>query len=297
MLKKVSSAKKKTTLYGYAFFLPFGILFAIFLIYPLIQGFRMGFYEWDLFGDPKFVGLANFVEMVNDSTFWSSFGHTIYFVILTVPPLVIFGFLIALLLNSKIYFRGIFRLLFFFPYVLSISVVCSTWAFLYQPRFGVIDQLFQILGLNSVNWLGNPKTAMPAIAITTIWWTLGFNVILYLAGLQEIPPTIYEAADIDGANSFQKMFSITIPLLKRTHALVLVLQVIASLQIFGQVYIMTGGGPHGSTRVLIQYIYDQGFRYFRMGYAQAMALFFFVIMFIISILQFRLILGKGEEQS
>ena len=113
MLKKVSSAKKKTTLYGYAFFLPFGILFAIFLIYPLLQGFRMGFYEWDLFGDPKFVGLANFVEMVNDSTFWSSFGHTIYFVILTVPPLVVFGFLIALLLNSNLDFRGIFRLLVF----------------------------------------------------------------------------------------------------------------------------------------------------------------------------------------
>lgn len=284
---------KKRTLYGYLFFLPFGILFVTFLIYPLIQGARMSFYEWDLLQEPVFVGFSNFQKMFKDPVFWSSLWHTLYFVILTVPFLVIFGFLGALLLNSRIYFKRLFRILFFIPYIFSITVVCSTWAFLYQPKFGIIDQIFQKLGFASINWLGNPKTAMPAIAITTIWWTLGFNVILYLAGIQEIPLELYEAATLDGANSFQRTFFITIPMLKRTHALVLVLQLFSSLQIFGQVYIMTGGGPNGKTRVLIQYIYDQGFRYFRMGYAQAMSLFFFSIMFIISMIQFRLITKEG----
>ncbi len=288
---------KKRTLSGYLFYIPFGFLYILFLVYPLIQGFRMSFYEWDLFSEPTFIGLANFTKMFNDPTFWETLWHTLYFVILTVPFLVIFGFLIAVLLNSKIYFQKLFRVLFFFPYILSITIVCSTWVFMYQPKFGIISKIFQTIGINYSGWLTNPTTAMPAIALTTIWWTLGFNVILYLAGLQEISPSIYEAATIDVANSFQKTFFITVPLLKRTHALVLVLQTISSLQIFGQVYIMTGGGPNGKTRVLIQYIYDQGFRYFRMGYAQAMALFFFVIMFIVGIVQFRLTLGTGGEKS
>ncbi|PNR91237.1 sugar ABC transporter permease [Petrotoga sp. HWH.PT.55.6.1] len=286
---------KRNSIKGYLFFLPFGVLYGLFLIYPLINGFRMSFFEWDLFGEPQFIGLENFSKMFNDPTFWSSLWHTIYFVILTVPILVILGFLMALLLNSNIYMKRLFRMLFFFPYILSITIVCSIWVFLYQPNFGIIEKIFEIIGINYTGWLLNPKTAMPAIALTTIWWTLGFNVILYLAGLQEISESVYEAATIDGANSLQKTIFITIPLLKRTHALVLVLQTMASLQIFGQVYIMTGGGPQGSTRVLIQYIYDQGFRYFRMGYAQAMALFFFAIMFVIAFIQIRLTLRTGGE--
>lgn len=286
---------KRNSIKGYLFFLPFGVLYGLFLIYPLINGFRMSFFEWDLFGEPQFIGLENFSKMFNDPTFWSSLWHTIYFVILTVPILVILGFLMALLLNSNIYMKRLFRMLFFFPYILSITIVCSIWVFLYQPNFGIIEKIFEIIGINYTGWLLNPKTAMPAIALTTIWWTLGFNVILYLAGLQEISESVYEAATIDGANPLQKTIFITIPLLKRTHALVLVLQTMASLQIFGQVYIMTGGGPQGSTRVLIQYIYDQGFRYFRMGYAQAMALFFFAIMFVIAFIQIRLTLRTGGE--
>jgi len=286
---------KRNSIKGYLFFLPFGVLYGLFLIYPLINGFRMSFFEWDLFGEPQFIGLENFSKMFNDPTFWSSLWHTIYFVILTVPILVILGFLMALLLNSNIYMKRLFRMLFFFPYILSITIVSSIWVFLYQPNFGIIEKIFEIIGINYTGWLLNPKTAMPAIALTTIWWTLGFNVILYLAGLQEISESVYEAATIDGANSLQKTIFITIPLLKRTHALVLVLQTMASLQIFGQVYIMTGGGPQGSTRVLIQYIYDQGFRYFRMGYAQTISLFFFAIMFVIAFIQIRLTLRTGGE--
>jgi len=287
--------KTRRTIVGYLFFVPFGIFYVTFLIYPIFQALVLGFYKWDIFGTKTFTGLGNFEKMFNDPKFWASLWHTIYFTILTVPPLVILGFLIGLLLYSKIYFRKGSRMLAFLPFVLSISVVCTTWAFLYRPEFGFYNQALQFLGFKSISWLGNAKYAMISIAITTIWWTVGFNVILYLAGLQQISPTFYEAAIIDGAGPFQRLRYITIPLLRRTHALVIVLQIIASLKIFGQVYIMTNGGPYGSTRVLVQYIYENAFRYFKMGYAQSMAIVLFFIMFVVSIIQFKLIVGRGES--
>jgi multiple sugar transport system permease protein len=287
--------KRRTALSGFVFFLPFLILYAIFLIYPAIQAFSLSFYDWDLLGEKVYIGLANFEKIFNDQIFISSLWHTVYFVLLTVVPLMVSGLLIALLLNSRIHFKNTHRILFFLPYILSISVVCITWSFLYQPTFGLFNQILGSLGLSPINWLGDARYAMPSIALTTIWWTVGFNTILYLAGLQQIPSYLYDAAMIDGANFWQRFWRLTNPLLKRTHALVAVLQMMASLQIFGQVYIMTNGGPYGSTRVLIQYIYENGFRYFRMGYAQAMALIFFAIMFVIGAVQFRLIVGKGES--
>lgn len=166
---------------------------------------------------------------------------------------------------------------------------------LFNTSFGFFNILINRLGLQSVNWLGNPKVAMIAIAATTTWWTYGFNFLIYLSGLQQIPTSLYEACDIEGVGAFQKLFYITIPLLKRVHILVIVLQVIASLQIFGQVYIMTEGGPGGKTRVVIQYVYEQGFRYFKMGYAQAIAFVFFIVMISISYLQIKVMTGRGEQ--
>jgi multiple sugar transport system permease protein len=154
----------------------------------------------------------------------------------------------------------------------------------------------KFFGLKPISWLTDPFWAMPAIVITTVWWTIGFCIVLYLAGLQQIPASYYEAAELDGANGFQKMFFITIPLLKRVHVLVLVTQIIASLQIFGQVYIMTAGGPAGRTRTLMQYIYEQGFRYFRMGYAQAMAFVLFLVMLVFAYLQLRLMIASAKEE-
>lgn len=287
--------KARKTLTGYLFFAPFGLFYIIFLIYPIFQALILGFYKWDIFGAATFSSLDNFEKMFADGRFWASLWHTVYFTILTVPPLVILGFSIGLLLYSRIYFRKGFRMLTLLPFVLSISVVCTTWAFLFQPEFGFFNQALQFLGIPSISWLGTAKYAMPSIAMTTIWWTVGFNVILYLAGLQQISPTFYEAAIIDGAGPLQRLWHITVPLLRRTHALVIVLQIIASLKIFGQVYIMTNGGPHGSTRVLVQYIYENAFRYFKMGYAQAMAVVLFFLMFVISVIQFKLIVGKGES--
>jgi multiple sugar transport system permease protein len=286
--------KHKRTLYGYLFFAPFGILFLIFRIYPALQSAWITLHEWDVLGTPKFIGFANFTTVFHDPTFWSSLWHTVYFTLLTVPPLVLLGFLMAILVNSKIYFQGFFRAAFYIPYILSISVVCITWGLLYSISFGLFNAILKSLGLPIVQWLGI-KWAMVSIGITTIWWTVGFNFIVYLAGLQQISPTYYEASVIDGASGFQNLIHITLPLLKRSHILVIVLQVLASLQIFGQVFIMTGGGPGGSTRVLVQYMYELGFRYFKMGLAQTIALLFFLLMLGVSYLQVRLMTRRGED--
>lgn len=287
--------RHKQIAYAYLFFLPFGIVFFLFRILPVGQTIWMTFHKWDVFGEPEFTGLTNLQTAVTTTRFWTSLWHTGYFTILTTPLLVIFGFLLAILINSNIKFRSFFRSAFYIPYILSISVVCLTWVLLYNSSYGLMNSIVNGFGLASINWLGDKNWAMPAIALTTVWWTLGFNFLIYLSGLQQISTSYYEACDIDGANGLQKLWHITFPLLKRSHVLVIVLQVIASLKIFGQVYIMTGGGPGGNTRVLVQYIYEQGFRYFKMGYAQAVAFIFFLIMLGVSYFQIRLMMGKEEQ--
>lgn len=288
--------KKKHTLLAYIFFLPFGILLISFKLIPFVNSVRMVFYKWDILGTPQFIGLANFTRMFSDKVFLSSLWHTFYFVILTVPPIMILSFLVAVLANSKAYGKGFIRSAFYLPYTLTISVVCLTWALLYNPYFGLISKATKLVGLKTINWLVDPYWAMPAVAITTVWWTMGFCVVLYIAGLQQIPASYYEAAELDGASGFKKMIFITIPLLKRVHVLVIVTQIIASLQIFGQVYIMTAGGPAGKTRTVMQYIYEQGFRYFKMGYAQSMAFIMFLIMLVFSYLQLRLMISSSKEE-
>jgi multiple sugar transport system permease protein len=161
------------------------------------------------------------------------------------------------------------------------------WGFLLNPQSGILAAFLSYFGIEPIPWLTSPQLAMPAIVVTTLWWTMGFNMVLFLAGLQDIDPSLYEAATLDGAGTWAQFRHITIPGLERTILLVAILQVIASFQIFGQVFIMTRGGPGGTTRVLIQYIYESGFRDFQLGYAAAMSLFLFVVMLLVSYFQFR----------
>lgn len=224
----------------------------------------------------------------NDALFWSSLGNTIQFVLLSTPLIVGIGLLMALVLNGNSRFMGILRTMFFAPYVFSVAVLTLIFGFLLNPQRGILAAFLGNFGIEPIPWLTDPNLAMPAIVLATLWWTVGFNMVLFLAGLQDIEPALYEAADLDGANVWQKFRFITLPGLRRTLLLVAILQIIASFQIFGQVYIMTRGGPGGSTRVLIQHIYESGFRDFKLGYASAMSLFLFLIMFVVSFFQFRL---------
>jgi len=224
---------------------------------------------------------------LGDAVFWTSFGNTLEFVVLSTPLIVGVGLLLALFLNRSEKSAGFFRTLFFAPYVFSVAVLTLIWGFLLNPQSGILAAFLSYFGIEPIPWLTDPQLAMPAIVITTLWWTMGFNMVLFLAGLQDIDPSLYEAATLDGAGTWAQFRHITIPGLERTILLVAILQVIASFQIFGQVFIMTRGGPGGTTRVLIQHIYESGFRDFQLGYAAAMSLFLFVVMLLVSYFQFR----------
>ena len=227
----------------------------------------------------------------SDSQFWPSFGNTLVFVIFSTPVIVGVGLVLAIALNQPGRIVSVLRTLFFAPYVLSVAVLTLIWAFLLNPQLGLIGELWEAVGFDRVAWLNNPDLAMPAIIVVTLWWTVGFNIVLFLAGLQDIDRSQYEAASLDGANNWQTFRFITVPGLRRTTLLVVVLQVIASFQIFGQVFILTRGGPNGATRVSIQHIYESAFRDAELGYASAMSVFLFLVMVGISALQFRFMEG------
>jgi ABC-type sugar transport system permease subunit len=286
---------RRTALTGFAFILPFMIAYALFMLWPIILGLRVSFFNTSLVGkgDADFRGLANYGELLADPAFWSSLWHTFLFTILSTPILVVLGLAVALLANSVARGRWFFRLAFFAPYVLPSAVVALIWIWLYEPGFGLMDGIFQGLGLGTVGWLTSTSIAMLSIVLTTVWWTIGFNFILYLAGLQEIPREMYEAASLDGAGTWARLRYVTVPLLARTTMLVLVLQVLASLKVFDQIYLMTTGGPNFSTRPIIEYIYDAGFTLYRVGYASAMSYTFFVIILVVSVALFVLLNRRG----
>ena len=281
---------------GWLFLSPYLVLVGAFLKYPILSGLFISLHEWAILGtDRPFVGLANYTRLFRDDTFWKSLGNTFYFVALSTPALVILGLAFAVLLNRKMPGRTFFRAAIFMPYLLSISVVGMLWLWLLQPRHGLISfNLERFAVFTKVNWLGDPRFAMPSIAATTVWWTIGFNLVLFLAGLQDIPAELQDAAKIDGSNAWQEFWFITLPLLARVTLFVVVMQVIRSFQIFGQVYIMTGGGPYGATRVLVQYIYENGFKFWKMGYASAMAYVLLAFIMVFTFIQLRI--GKSEDQ-
>ena len=279
---------------GILFCLPFMIVFALFLLFPMLFGLFIGFFDWDILSTRTWTGFGNYVKLFKDATFYSSLGHTLVFVLVSTPLLLVTGFLMALLVTSRSPLKDAAENIFFLPYILSITVIGTLWAWLLQKNYGIVNQFIKLFGGEPVGWLTDTKYAMTSIIATTVWWTAGFNMILFSAGIKQISSEIYDAVKIDGANYMQTVWRITLPLVRPTTALCLILQIIASFNIFGQVYVMTGGGPHGSTRVLVQYIYETGFKYFKMGYSSAMAYVLFFIILIISLFQYKAI-SAGEE--
>jgi multiple sugar transport system permease protein len=293
-----SGRDRKRTWSGVWFCVPFLVVYAAFLIYPMLLGVRMSLFNWSLTGTgtDQFLGLENYREMLGDEAVWLSLWNTVLFTLMSTPPLVGIALLMALLTNRAMRFRWIYRLAYFAPYVLPVSVVTLIWTWLYQPGFGLINGTLTALGFSEIEWLTDSQWAMIAVVIATVWWTVGFNYLLYLAGLQDIPEELYEAADLDGAGWFARLRDITLPLLRRTTGLVLVLQILASLKIFDQIYLMTEGGPNFATRPIIQYIYESGFTNYRIGYASAVSYMFFAVIVLVSILQFKLFARRQEQR-
>lgn len=278
-----------TNLPAWLFIAPFGIFFALFLVWPIIYMLITSFFDTTIVakGFGSFAGIANYREMLTKPEFWSSFWHTIQFTLYTVPPLVVLAFVFAVLANRVRRAQWFFRLAFFVPFILPSAAIALIWTFIYTPATGLWNAFeTNVLGITTPTpVLASPTLAMVGIAITTVWWTIGFNFILYLAGLQDIPRELYEAAAVDGATPWQQIRRITIPLLNRTTALVVLLQIVASLKIFDQVYLMTSGGPGISTQVTLGLIANTAFTDYRVGAASAASVLFFVFIVAVAVIR------------
>jgi multiple sugar transport system permease protein len=297
--RRGSGADSSQRLPAIGFLSPFLLLYLLFIIGPALYMVLMSFFDTSLVkpGLGASAGFANYAKALGSADFWSSLWHTVWFTVLTTPPLVLFSLVLALLADRVVRGRWFFRLAFFAPYILPSAVVALIWVWLYTPALGLLSDAVTTLGFTAPNWLGDPNWAMISLAITTLWWTLGFNFVLYSAGLQEIPRELYEAAAIDGAGPWQQIRQITIPMLARTTTLVAVLQVIASLKVFDQMYIMTSGGPNYSTRPVLEYIYDVGFTDFRTGYAAAASTLFFLVVLAVSAIWLVITRHQDQEES
>jgi multiple sugar transport system permease protein len=268
---------------------PFLLFFLAFQIYPIFQGLYVSMTKWDLVTDPRFVGLNNYATLLQDSLFWTALRNTAFFVLLNAPLAVLVPLGLAMLVNDPILGRTLFRSAFTTPLMISVSSVSVLWVWFLNPTFGLINHYAGLVGLPGQNWLVQAGWAMVAVVITTVWWTSGWNLVLFLAGLQEIPEHLYDAAKIDGAGRWALFRHITIPGLRPTILFVGVTTIIGSFRVFGQVFFMTGGGPFDSTRTVVQHIYESGFRYFRMGGASAVAWTLFLIVLVFTVIQFRLV--------
>ena len=274
---------------GYLFIAPLLIGIFGFILFPLLFSMYMSFNKWDMVSPARWVGFQNFTYMfTKDILFWKVLGNTFRYAFLSIPPSIIIPLLLAMLVNRKISFINIYRSAFFLPLVTSAVAVGFLWRWIYDGEFGLLNYLLSLINIKGPAWLVNPDWAMPAVVITTVWQGLGYNMIIYLSGLQGISEHLYEAATIDGANGWDKFFRITIPLLTPQIFFILIMAVIGGFQSFGLIYIMTSGGPMNSTNVYVYYLWQVAIGSAKMGYASAMAWVLALIIFLITILQIRL---------
>ncbi|MBA2449104.1 MAG: sugar ABC transporter permease, partial [Chloroflexi bacterium] len=274
---------------------PYLLMFLAFLVYPSLQGLYLSFTDARLGrAAMPWVGLENYQYVLTDSLFHTTVINTLVFVLESTPLLIVIPLALAVALNRALPLRAFLRGAFFVPFTLSVSVVGITWWWLLQPQFGLVNVYLQSLGVTPPGWFQSGGWAMFAVVLATVWWTAGYNLVLFLAGLGAIPQSVYEAAKIDGATWWHEFWYVTLPLLRPTMLLVVVIQVIASFQVFGQVFVITTGGPGDTTRTVIQYVYEAAFVNQRLGDGSAAAWVLFVVILIFSVVQFRVLRGHTE---
>jgi len=284
--------RRHKALVAYAFLAPSLIIFMVFRQGPAVASLLLGFFDWSLVTRPEFVGLDNYVDLANDGIFWRALQNTVVYTLLAVPPDIVLALGLAVLLNQSLPGLRIFRLAYFSPVVTATAIIAIVWRWLYQPT-GIINGVLQTIGLAPLSWLSDPDLALPAIALMSIWKHVGFNMLIFLAGLQAIPVDLEEAARIDGAGRWSIFRNITLPLLRPVIVLATILTTIGSLQVFDAAYVMTAGGPYYATTTLVYYTYTKAFGQYQMGYASAIAFILFCIILIVTLLQRRIL--KGDE--
>ncbi|NOU96309.1 ABC transporter permease subunit [Paenibacillus sp. LMG 31456] len=276
------------------FLFPFFVVYVLFTVFPMLKGLQMSLYEWTLIKQMDFVGIANYSAMFKDSQFWQALWNTTFFVLLSSPLMVVLALILALLANMRTKFRTFLRGSYFLPSILSVSVISFLAIFMLQPYTGFINSLLHLMGSKAEPfWLADKNLVWVSIISVTLWWTVGFNMILYLASLQDIPDFLYEAGKIDGATDGQLFRYVTLPLLAPITRVILLLQIIASYKVFSQIWLITKGGPGITTRPIIQYIYETGFKNNDLGYAATMSYALFVILLAIAFIQLKL---KPKEE-
>ncbi len=280
-MKKLKTKK----LVGYLLVSPYVVHFLVFIAFPVVFSLVLVFHRWNIIGPMEFVGFKNFVRLFHDRLFFRSLINTFIFLVIHIPLQIVVALFFAELLNQKLRFQGFFRAAYFLPVVVSGVVVTMLWQQLYGFDTGLLNRLLVKLGLQRVGWLTDPNIAMPSIALMATWKNVGLYIVLFLAGLQSVPPHYYEAAELEGASHWQKFRYITLPLINPTIFMVVVLSTIGGFSLFIEPYIMTGGGPLNSTLSAVLYIYKQGFFYYHMGYAATLGFFFAALIMLVVLIQ------------
>lgn len=279
---------------AYLFLAPGLIPILLFFFIPALAAFLLSFTDFDIyalgdFRNARFVGLKNYIQLFSDPLFWKSMANTFYYVLVGGPLSVAVSLGMALLVTSRLVrFGGFFRTVYFAPVVTTLVAVAVVWRFIYHPRFGLLNYALSFFGIDPIDWLGNPVWAMPAIILMSIWKGFGYNMIIFVAGLQSIPEELYEAARIDGASTWHQFKSITLPMLAPTALFIGIITMINNFQLFAEPYVMTQGGPLNSTLSIVLLMYQQGFRWWNMGYSAAIAFVLFGIILAGSLIQSRL---------
>ena len=271
---------------GLLFALPFLALYSLILVFPLLRGVWLSLNQVDLFGDGHFVGLGNYGRLLHDPVFGTSLVNTFEVTLMIVPPLTVIALLLALALNRAGKGAAVIRGIFFSSAVLSVTIVTLIWRFILAPDAGLLGEAWKAVGWQPLPFLSDEHLVLPALALTTIWWSLGFPMLLFLAGLQQIPEDMYEAAALDNASRWTTFWRITLPSLRRTLVLVVMLQTAAQLQLFGQSQLLTAGGPSGASRTAVLFLFEAAFGRWELGYASAAAEVLFLIILAVTITQY-----------
>ncbi|OPX35944.1 sugar ABC transporter permease [candidate division KSB1 bacterium 4484_188] len=291
---------KPRTSAAYFFLTPALSAIFVFFFVPVLAALVISFTDFDIYAlgnwaNSRFIGFHNYFSLLKDPLFWKALKNTFYFVLVAGPLSVAISLSAALVLNSKLVrLKSLFRLIYFLPVVTTLVAVAIVWRFIYHPRFGVLNYLLGFIGIRPIDWLGDPHWAMPAIILMSVWKNFGYNMIIFIAGLQNIPEYLYEAAVIEGATRWQQFRAITLPMLAPTTLFVSIITVIGFFQLFAEPYIMTQGGPLNSTLSVVQYMYRAGFRWWNMGYSASIAFVLFVIIFIGTLIQLKVQRGTDD---
>ncbi|HEY0972201.1 MAG TPA: sugar ABC transporter permease [Gemmatimonadales bacterium] len=289
---------RETTPAGWWFLAPALLLIGIFFFLPVAAALVLSFTDYDIYalGDPanaRWVWLDNYARLLATPLFWKALGNTFYFALVGGPLSIAASLGAALLVNARaVRLKGLFRTIYFMPFVTTLVAVAIVWRYLYHPQYGLLNYFLGLVGVSPIDWLGDPRWAMPAIILMAVWKNFGYNMLILIAGLQSIPEELYEAAHLDGATALQRFRHVTLPMLGPTLLFVGVITMIGYFQLFAEPYVMTQGGPLRATTSVVLLMYEEGFRWWRMGYAAAIAFVLFLVILAATLVQFRLQRGR-----